>query len=249
MSHIPGVYNIFNKEFEKYATIYLISDTHFGEADLKEVFSNRPSDKELIKQINRIAGSKDLILCLGDVGDTSYLQKLRADCWVILGNHDGGASNYQRQVWVQKFDKAKWQRNEALDEMKRLYPNCHYSIDEGHQFTSPFEYWEIKADNKLAKQVFTGPVMISEKLILSHEPIPSLTWAMNLHGHSHQGPVRQDSCHYNCALEVNDYMPISLNTLMKSGLTANIEPLHRQIIDSSTERARKRGYTLKERKR
>lgn len=231
-------------------TIWIISDTHFGEADLKKAFPNRPSDEELVKRINSRVGKTDMLIMLGDVGDISYISQLRAKTkWLICGNHDGGASNYERKVWAKKFAQDQFQKNEAIFEMKKLYPNCRYSIDEGYQFTAPFDYWEVQADNKMFDCVFEGPVMISEKLILSHEPIPNFSWAYNLHGHSHQGPVKQDSYHYNCALEVNDYMPISLNALMKSGLTAHIESLHRQTIDSSTERARKRGYTLKERKR
>lgn len=234
-------YKFFQEAMDKCQTTWLISDTHFGEADLKEAFLNRPSDEELVKRINSKCGKMDFLICLGDVGDLAYVSQLRAKTkWLILGNHDLGASNYQRQIWTKKFAQDQFQKDEALFEMKKLYPNCHYSIEEGYQFTAPFDYWEVKADNQLFDWVFEGPATISEKLILSHEPIPNLTWAMNLHGHQHQGPVKSNLYHYNCALEVNNYMPINLNTLMKSGLTANIEPLHRQIIDSSTARARKR---------
>lgn len=243
-------YKFFQEAMNKCQTTWIISDTHFNEADLKEAFPSRPSDEELIKRINSYVGKNDMLIMLGDVGDLTYVPQLRAKIkWLILGNHDLGASNYQRQTWTKKFAQDQFQKDEALFEMKRLYPNCRYSINEGYQFTAPFDYWEVTADNKLFDAVFEGPVMFSEKLILSHEPIPNLTWAYNLHGHNHQGPVKSNLYHYNCALEVNDYMPTSLNTLMKSGLTAHIESLHRQTIDSSTERARKRGYTLKERKR
>ena len=241
-------YKFFQEAMDKCQTTWIISDTHFGEADLKEVFPNRPSDEELVKRINSRVGKNDMLIMLGDVGNLAYVPQLRAKIkWLVLGNHDLGASNYQRQTWTKKFAQDQFQKDEALFEMKKLYPNCCYSIDEGYQFTAPFDYWEIKADNKLFNAVFEGPLMISEKLILSHEPIPNLSWAMNLHGHNHQGPVKSNLYHYNCALEVNDYMPISLNALMKSGLTAHIEPLHRQTIDTATVKARKRGYTLKER--
>lgn len=251
MSYIPGIYDIFNKEwFFDVQSVYITSDTHFGEQDLKQAFSQRPEDDELVKRINSVCGRADCLIMLGDVGDISYIPKLRAKQKIlILGNHDLGASNYQRQTWTKKFAQDQFQKDEALFEMKRLYPNCRYSINEGYQFTAPFDYWEVTADNKLFDAVFEGPVMFSEKLILSHEPIPNLTWAYNLHGHNHQGPVKSNLYHYNCALEVHDYTPTSFNALMKSGLTANIESLHRQTIDSSTERARKRGYTLKERKK
>lgn len=69
--------------------------------------------------------------------------------------------------------------------MKELYPNCSYYIEENIALTSPFEFWEISADNRLFDLVFTGPLMISPKLMLSHEPIDCAGWAFNLHGHNH----------------------------------------------------------------
>lgn len=238
-------YKFFQEAMDQVQSVYITSDTHFNETDLKKAFPNRPSDEELVKRINSYAGKKDMLIMLGDVGNLAYMPQLRAKVkWLILGNHDGGASNYQRQIWTKKFRKDQFQKDEALSEMKKLYPNCRYSIDEGYQFTAPFEYWEVKADNNLCDAVFEGPLMISEKLILSHEPIPNLTWAMNLHGHSHNGPLRQDSNHYNCALEVNNYQPIGLTQLIKGGLVSNIQTLHRNTIDVATDRATKRGYKL-----
>lgn len=246
MSHIPGVYDIFNQEFERYATIWVMSDTHFNENDIKKAFPQRPSDDDLVKQINSICGKRDLVLLLGDVGDTSYLAKLRAKVWLILGNHDLGKTNYQRTTSKKRFDKQGFQRQEALDEMKRLYPNCRYSISEGYQFRSPFEYWDVTADNMLADQIFEGPVMLGEKILLSHEPVLAVPWCLDIHGHNHQGPQQSDCYHYNVALEVNDYKPTNLKQLMTSGLLSHIETLHRATIDGATARARKRGYTLKE---
>lgn len=238
-------YKFFQEAINQCQTTWIISDTHFGEIDLKKVFPDRPDDDELVRRINSVCGRADCLIILGDCGNTSYIQKLRAKRKIlILGNHDGGVSNYQRQIWTKRFAQDQFQKNEALLEMKKFYPNCHYSIDEGYQYTVPFEYWEIKADNKLFDIIFEGPVMISEKLILSHEPVPALTWACNLHGHVHQGPIKSDFYHYNCALEVNNYIPINFNTLIKSGLTAHIESLHRQTIDTATKRATKRGYKL-----
>lgn len=243
-------YKFFQQAMDRCQSTWLISDPHFGEQDLKDAYPNRPSDEELVKRINKACGKMDFLICLGDVGDLAYVSQLRAkEKWLVQGNHDLGASNYERKVWTQKFDKEKYQKDEALLEMKRLYPNCRYSIDDGYQFTSPFEYWEVKADNNLFDQIFEGPVMVSEKLILSHEPIPNIAWAMNLHGHVHDGPQCSNFYHYNVALEVNDYMPINLKQLMKSGLVSNIEPLHRQIIDNATERCKKRGYRLADQKR
>lgn len=227
MSQLPGVYPIFNEIFKNYSTIWIGSDTHFDEIDLP----NHPNGEELVKSINRQAGKKDLVILLGDVGDPSYLAKIKADKILLLGNHDKGVSNYERVIHTEYFEQ---QRYEALDEMKRLYPNCHYSIDEYAT------HWEVKADNKLADFVFEGPVMLGEKLILSHEPIPSFYWALNLHGHDHTGSKETNLYHYNVALPVNNYKLTNLNQLLKSGPTAYIQSLHRDTIDTATQKSKRR---------
>lgn len=100
MSNLPGIYKIFNDEFQKYQTIYILSDTHFGDQHLKDAFPNRPSDEELVKRINSICGKTDLIIHLGDVGDVSFIQQLKADKWLVTGNHDKGSSKYQRKSLI-----------------------------------------------------------------------------------------------------------------------------------------------------
>lgn len=245
MATIPGIYDIFNREFQRYQSVWLTSDTHFAEDDLKAAFPQRPSDEELVKRINSVAGKTDLLIHLGDVGDLAYLSQLRATVWLILGNHDSGKSNYQRKCWVKKFDKDKWQKNEALDEMKRLYPNCRYSISEGYQFTSPFEYWEIKAHNNLAHAIFEGPVMLGEKIILSHEPI-DVPWAYNIHGHVHNASKQENST--NVCLDACNYQPLNFNQFIKSGAIGKVKSLHRETIDIADARCKKRGYRLSNKK-
>lgn len=89
-------------------------------------------------------------------------------------------------------------------------------------------------------EVYGGPLMIGEKLILSHEPI-NVPWAVNLHGHCHQGLFNPDIYHYNFCSDVIGYTPINLNQFMKTGPTAHIDSIHRQTIDKATTRKRKRG--------
>ena len=122
--------------------------------------------------------------------------------------------------------------------MQRLYPGCRYTISEGCQFHSPFEYWEVIADNMLFDDVSEGPLMIAEKLILSHEPV-DVPWAYNIHGHDHQAHKRKN--HTNVCVDVTGYQPINMNQFMKSGALAHVETIHRDTIDKATERKRKRG--------
>lgn len=157
-----------------------------------------------------------------------------------MGNHDAGAENYKRKRISKKFDTSIYQYDEALLEMKRLYPDCYYNASKEYDFHSPFEYWKINADNNLCDMVISGPLTLGEKLILSHEPIPNLSWALNLHGHTHSGPIQQDKYHYNVCCDVINYTPLNLNQFLKKGYLANITTLHRQSIDTQIKRKKKR---------
>lgn len=186
---LPGVYNIFNERWCK-QTVWIISDTHFGDEELRAGMPNRPSDEELVRRINAKVGRKDTLILLGDVGDLSFAAQLRGYKVLICGNHDSGATNYE----------------EVFDE------------------------------------IYTGPLMIGEKLLLSHEPMP-LAWAANFHGHDHTGAKRQ-GCFNFCA-DVIGYAPINLNQVLKGGgIYHNIQSIHRLTIDAATTRAKKRGKKI-----
>lgn len=97
-------------------------------------------------------------------------------------------------------------------------------------------------------EVYTGPIQIGEKLILSHEPL-ECDWAFNIHGHIHSFTHKDDARHMCICPDVTgNFEPINFNQLMKSGFMAKIQTIHRNTIDSATERARKRGYKLGQKK-
>lgn len=99
----------------------------------------------------------------------------------------------------------------------------------------------VEKYRKIFNEVYEGPVMLGEKLLLSHEPIPGIEWALNIHGHVHQGPIRTDRYHFNINCDANKtYEPINFNAMLKKGITAHIIPLHRQIIDTATVRKRRK---------
>lgn len=241
---IEGLYQPFQHWGES-GTCHIISDTHFDDPDLIHAYADRPSAEEQVKRINAKCGKADTLIILGDVGDISYVRQLRAKYKIlVMGNHDAGASNYKRQIFKKKFPDSLFQKHEALDEMKRLYPNCSYSIELHYDFHSPFTYWEVSADNRLFDEVYTGPIMISEKLLLSHEPINMIPWAYNLHGHVHDRRVKNNGNHFNVCADVIGYEPINFNKWMKEGHLAHIVSIHRETIDNATVRAKKRGYKL-----
>lgn len=234
---IAGLYKIFD-HWHKQGTVHVISDLHFNDEELRAGFPDRPTDEDIVKSINAKVGRKDTLIILGDVGRIDLIRQLRGYKVLICGNHDKGASNYQRQIVKKKFDDKKYTREEALAEMKRLYPNCAYDIYDGYDFHAPFTFWQVEADNRLFDEVYEGPLMISEKLILSHEPV-DVPWAFNIHGHNHQGGSNDDH-HFNVCADVIDYTPINFNQFMKSGFLSKVETIHRSTIDKATSKSKKR---------
>lgn len=179
---IAGLYECFN-HWHKQGTVWLYSDTHFGDKDLP----NRPTDEEQIKMINSKVGKKDTLILLGDVGDIECAKKLKGYKILICGNHDAGHTVYK----------------------------------------------------EVFNEVYSGPLMIGEKLILSHEPL-GCTWAYNIHGHVHQG-AKKGTYSFNCCAEAINYIPVNFNQWMKQGYLSKVESIHRDTIDRATERKKRRG--------
>ena len=90
------------------------------------------------------------------------------------------------------------------------------------------------------QEVYSGPVMLGEKLILSHEPV-DVPWAFNIHGHIHDSKHKNDKRHFNVCADVIGYTPVNMNQFMKSGALAHVETIHRQTIDIADARKAKRG--------
>ena len=93
------------------------------------------------------------------------------------------------------------------------------------------------------ERVFSGPLMIGEKIILSHEPL-DIDWAFNIHGHTHN-IKKQQKGHLCVCSDVIGYVPVNFNQFVKSGRLREVESIHRTTIDMATARAKKRGYRIK----
>ena len=185
---LPGLYNCFQHWGEKNA-VWVISDTHFGDKDIKKAFPNRPSDEELIKNINQKVGKTGTLLLLGDVGDIECAKQLKGYKVLICGNHESGLEKYK----------------------------------------------------EVFNETYSGALIIGEKLLLSHEPVPDVEWCMNLHGHTHDPRAKNDKYHLNVCADVIGYTPINLNQFLKSGALSKIKTIRRTVIDKATERKKKRG--------
>lgn len=239
---LPGVYDYFQGMFQDCADLWVVSDTHFGDEELRVGIPQRPIDDELVKRINAKCGKQSALIHLGDVGDLTYVKKLRAKVKVlIMGNHDKSAESYKRKTVTRVFDQDIFSKEQAIAAAKVEYPDYDVvSALAGHQLHAPFTYWYIIMDNKLFDFVFTGPILLGEKLMLSHEPLMGIDWAVNVHGHDHAGrmtgPGRKNVC-----LDVTGYEPFHLQAALKTGLLANTKTVHRQTIDKATEKKRKRA--------
>ena len=237
---IAGLYKIFDHWHEE-GTLWIFSDPHFGDDELTTGIPNRPTEAEIVQRINAKCGRKDTLICLGDVGDVEYVRKLRAKRKIlIMGNHDAGRTNYERQTFTKIFDRDYYTKDIAYNAVAGLNPGWRITVEEKEDIITadgPM-FWNVTADNMLFDEVYEGPLMIAEKLILSHEPV-EVPWAYNIHGHDHQGHKRKN--HTNVCVDVTGYQPINMNQWMKSGAMAHVETIHRDTIDKATVRARKRG--------
>ena len=232
---IAGLYKIFD-HWHTTGTVWVYSDPHFGDTELETGIHNRPTAEEQVKMINSKCGRADTLIILGDVGDVSYVRRLRAKHKIlIMGNHDAGRTNYERvKDTVVLSCKEFPTKEEAMKEMYRQYPNCSITFN-----CNGMMGWIFHIDNKLFDEVYEGPLMIAEKLILSHEPV-DIPWAYNIHGHDHTGR-KSDKRHLNVCSDVINYTPINFNQFMKSGALAHIDTIHRETIDKAIVRKKKRG--------
>ena len=88
-------------------------------------------------------------------------------------------------------------------------------------------------------EVYEGALIVSEKLILSHEPI-DFPYALNIHGHDHSIWSKSDNMHWNMCAEHINYTPICLKEVINSGRLKNISTIHRKTIDEATAKSSKK---------
>ena len=233
------LYDIFADKWIKPTggTVWIFSDPHFSDLeayrfkkiikipDKKDYFSKfkdgdifetyethikklvEKADKEQIKKINSKVGKNDTIIFLGDVGNLECIKDIKGYKVLILGNHDKGASNYKRRI-----------------EPEIIISNG-ISKD-----------YDLYTDNHLFDEVYEGPLMINDRVILSHEPVAVPEYMYNVHGHVHNKHFKGDDHHLNCCAEAIDNTPVNLLKLIKEGLLKNIPNIHKPTIAGAVER-------------
>ena len=226
-------------------TIWIYSDPHFNDAEIRKLRNDGVSDKEQLKRINSRVNKNDTIIFLGDICDLSLIKKVKGYKVLIMGNHEKGASNY----------KHKWLRHEIfanLDNLEYVYeekPECKYNeyidffgslMKEYGDYSDKLHHHSYLEDNGLFDEVYEGPVMINDRLILSHEPIEQLPkYMFNIHGHDHCKKFNSPQ-HLNVCAENINYTPVNLLSLLKNGLLKDIDNIHRVCIDKATKDKRKK---------
>ena len=86
-------------------------------------------------------------------------------------------------------------------------------------------------------EVYGGPLFISDKILLSHEPI-DIPFGLNIHGHVHDGlgGLSKDNSKYNVCSNCINYEPQNLSEIIKSGCLKNRDTIHRLTIDKATKK-------------
>ena len=91
---IKTLYEQFQHWSDK-GNVKIIGDTHFGDEDMKQYF-DYPEPQFIANRINAALNKNDTLVILGDVGDETWVKKLKARRKVlIMGNHDKGISVYR----------------------------------------------------------------------------------------------------------------------------------------------------------
>ena len=217
---IKTLYNIFQRWSEN-GSVWIISDTHFDDSDCKLMDSRWISPEEHINILKKYVHKTDTLIVLGDVGNAEYFRDLNCYKVLITGNHDAGASNYQRikECVITSHDLEFLKELKAIGKVDFIEKKNDYYIG-----------WK---DNRLFDEVYDGPLVISNKIILSHEPLPNLPFFFNIHGHDHSGKQYRDSNHLNVASNVINYIPVSLSNIITSGKLSKIDSIHRITIDKA----------------
>ena len=143
---------------------YFISDLHFGHNNVVSL-CNRPfsnieeMDEFLIREWNKVVHRNDRVYSLGDMIFRSakdpayYLERLRGEKYLIIGNHD---KSWMSKVDVSKYFKSvEWMSMVNTGKGKAML--CHFPLMdfEGkymihghiHNKAGKLEYWDFLKNN------------------------------------------------------------------------------------------------------
>jgi len=238
------LYEIFADKWYRGGSIWIYSDPHFGDDEMKHLRKDYIGDDEQVRRINKKVGKNDTIIFLGDIGDVNYIRKIKGYKVLIMGNHDKGVTNYRREVnTVEKFSNENMTAEDAT--LLNMYTMAAINGDK-QAFRKANTYVLSKyttvetVDNKLFDEVYEGPLMINDKIILSHEPIENLPpYMFNIHGHDHSNWEGGNPNRMNMCAEFIDYTPVNLKSIIEGGKLKDVPSIHRVAIDRAIKRKSK----------
>ena len=149
--------------------------------------------------------------------------------------------DFSEEIQIDRL-KAKCHKNDTLIHLGDVgnpeYMNqlkCYKVLIMGNHDKSKTEM------EKYFDEVYTGPLWIAEKIVLSHEPL-NITcgyWTsicLNIHGHDHSGLFFKNEYHLNLVPNIAGYLPYNLKHIIEDGKIKNITTAHRAVIDRATNK-------------
>ena len=247
---LPQLYKTF-QDWSAKGSVWVYSDPHFGDSDCKFMDPNWITPEEQLKKINDKVKKDDTLILLGDIGNLEYIKRIKAGYKILVsGNHDVGLTNYKKtvtheikEIFAECVDEEKYKIDIAIERksfhkyLYEKYPYAKINIQERYEFHSPFHFFDATIDDNLFNEVYGGPLFISDKILLSHEPI-DIPFGLNIHGHVHDGlgGLSKDNSKYNVCSNCINYEPQNLSEIIKSGCLKNRDTIHRLTIDKATKK-------------
>ena len=247
---LPQLYKKF-QDWSAKGSVWVYSDPHFGDSDCKIMDPNWITPEEQVKKINDKVKKDDTLILLGDIGNLEYIKRIKAGYKILIsGNHDVGLTNYKKtvtheikEIFAECVDEEKYEIDVAIERksfykyLYEKYPYAKINIQERYEFHSPFHFFDATIDDNLFNEVYGGPLFISDKILLSHEPI-DIPFGLNIHGHVHDGlgGLSKDNSKYNVCSNCINYEPQNLSEIIKSGCLKNRDTIHRLTIDKAAKK-------------
>ena len=247
---LPQLYKTF-QDWSAKGSVWVYSDPHFGDSDCKFMDPNWITPEEQVKKINDKVRKNDTLILLGDIGNPEYIKRIKAGYKVLIaGNHDLGLTNYKktithemREIFAEYIDEEQYKKDVTAERksfhtyLYEKYPYAKINIQERYEFHSPFNFFDATIDDNLFNEVYGGPLFISDKILLSHEPV-DIPFGLNIHGHLHDGlgGLSKDNSKYNVCSNCINYEPQNLSEIIKSGCLKNRDTIHRLTIDEATKK-------------
>ena len=247
---LPQLYKTF-QDWSAKGSVWVYSDPHFGDSDCKIMDPNWITPEEQVKKINDKVKKGDTLIILGDIGNSEYIKRIKAGYKILIsGNHDVGLTNYKKtvtheikEIFAECVDEEKYKIDVAIERksfhkyLYEKYPYAKINIQERYEFHSPFHFFDATIDDNLFDEVYGGPLFISDKILLSHEPI-DIPFGLDIHGHVHDGlgGLSKDNSKYNVCSNCINYEPQNLSEIIKSGCLKNRDTIHRLTIDEATKK-------------